>query len=262
MTTCDELTADAAGLMTLPPEAPERARAEEHARTCAACARALEEGRRLLLALDAAAPPLPPAAPLRAAAEPILRDILRDLAATPARRASPAIAAAATALASWALPLALARRPIEGGRTLGASIALGLVAALAAATTVTTGGLAAGAFPVISAIVSLIAGEGGAFRPHIGIHCALTELALATGAALAVALATWRRWAGDAVVLVAAAGGGALAGQAALHETCPSATELPHLLLFHTGPVMLAVALAVAAAHTLRALRPPPARAS
>ena len=44
-------------------------------------------------------------------------------------------------------------------------------------------------------------------------------------------------------VNVAAVGGGALAGHAALRPACGGATELPHLLVFHTGPVALVVGL-------------------
>ena len=38
----------------------------------------------------------------------------------------------------------------------------------------------------------------------------------------------------------AVAAAGALAAQAALHITCPSRTAMAHLLVFHTGGVLLA----------------------
>jgi hypothetical protein len=257
-TTCEQIAADAPGLAALPPDAPERRQAEEHARTCPACARALEEGRLLMQALDAAAPPLPAVEPLREAARPVLQPILNELAASRARAparlgARAGVTVAAAAVAAWALPLALSRRPLAGGRTLGASLALALVAALAATATVASGGVVAGAFPVISALMSIMAGDGNAFRPHIGVHCALMELGMAAAATALVAAVTWRRSGPESTLFVAAAGGGALAAQAALHETCPAATELPHLLLFHTGALMLAVALALAAARMLQA---------
>jgi hypothetical protein len=260
-TTCEQIAADAPGLAALPPDAPERLQAEEHARTCPACANALEEGRLLMEALDGAAPPLPAVEPLREAAGPALQPILHDLRGLAASRARApgrlgvraGVTVASAALAAWALPLALSQRPLAGGRTLGASLALALVAALAATATVASGGVVAGAFPVISALMSIMAGDGNAFRSHIGVHCALTELGIAAAATVLAAAVTWRRSGPDATLFVAAAGGGALATQAALHETCPAANELPHLLLYHTGALMLAVALALAAARTLQA---------
>jgi hypothetical protein len=61
-------------------------------------------------------------------------------------------------------------------------------------------------------------------------------------------------------VVVAAVGGGALAGHAALHLACGAATELPHLLVFHTGPVVLFVGLALLL--TASARRPAEVRGS
>ena len=79
------------------------------------------------------------------------------------------------------------------------------------------------------------------------MHCALTEALTAAGvgvAALVTARALGRR-ALDKQVLLAALGGGALAGHAALQIGCSAAHQLPHVLVFHTGPVALAVGLAL-----------------
>jgi hypothetical protein len=251
---CDEIQADALGLAALPADAPERLQAEAHALGCAACARALAEARGLMLALDAAAPPLPAPETLRAAAEPILR----QLRAVPAREGGGryAIAVAAAALAAWAVPLALASHPLGARHALAASLGLGIVAALSSAATVASAGIFAGAFPVFSAIFSLLASDGGGLHVHAGIHCALTELGAAAGAALLVELVTRRKATDDTTLLVAAAGGGALAGQAALHATCAASTELPHLLVFHTGALMAGTVLALAAAQILTARKP------
>jgi len=46
--------------------------------------------------------------------------------------------------------------------------------------------------------------------------------------------------------LVAIAGGGAMAGQAALHVRCPMETSLSHQLVFHVLPVLIAMAMASA----------------
>jgi hypothetical protein len=255
--TCDRIAADLPGLAALPPDDPERAAAETHARDCPHCGPAFAEADHLMRALDAAAPlPAPSPRALLHAAAPILSDLAP--AAERGGSARRALVPAAAAIAAWALPLAVARRPVAGGRGLGISLALAFVAALAAAATVSSGGVLAGALPVLSAVFSLNAGNGPAFEAGLGIHCALTELAVAAGAALVTLLAT-RRHAGTGereTLLVAAAGGGALAGQAALHLTCPAASELPHLLLFHTGALLLAVVLAVAGADALPAVRP------
>jgi hypothetical protein len=256
-TTCDEIAAELPGLAALPPDDPARGAAEAHALGCPTCGPALQDAQRLMRALDDAAPlPDPSPRALLHAAAPILSDLAP--AAEPRGGVRQALVPAAAAIAAWALPLALARRPLGGGRTLGISLVLGLVAALAAAATVATGGVLAGAFPLLSALFSLNAGEGPAFEAGIGVHCALTELAVAAGAALLTVLATRRRaQLGDGqTLMVAAAGGGALAGQAALHLTCPASAELPHLLLFHTGALLLAVVLAVATGDALLRFRP------
>jgi hypothetical protein len=249
VTPCEEITADAVGLAALPADAPERARAEAHARTCAACARALADAARVLAALDAALPlPAPSAAALRLAAQPILAEL--------DRRGARVAAVVGAAAAAWALPLALARRPVAGGRGLLVSAALAALAALATAVSVTAGGVAVVVFPVLSTAASLMAGQGGELRAGLGVHCALTELAAAVGAG-AVALLVTRRAAGArSSTLIAAAGGGALAAQAALHETCLASTDLPHLMGFHTGPVVLALLLALAVTRVLAPIKP------
>ncbi|HVU52886.1 MAG TPA: hypothetical protein VHL80_19525, partial [Polyangia bacterium] len=74
---CDEIAADALALVALPDGAPERARADEHARTCADCTRALAEARQLLGLLDAALAQLPPPSPaaLARASAPVLAEL-------------------------------------------------------------------------------------------------------------------------------------------------------------------------------------------
>jgi hypothetical protein len=257
-TPCDEIAADAVGLMALPAEAPERARAEEHARTCAACTRALAEGRRVLTRLDAATlPPPSPTALARASAA-----VLAELDAAGARAGAGRVAAAVAAavVAAWALPLALARAPIAavGSSPFALSLGLAALAAIAAAATVRWGGRLAVVFPILSAVTALVAGTGRALDATSGLHCVAIEAMTAGGVAAAAWLAT-RGLAPSTPkpeVVVAAVGGGALAGHAALHLACGAATELPHLLIFHTGPVALGVGLAlVVAASRGRASR-------
>src|SRR5204863_49955 len=71
MTTCERIQSEAAGLAALAPGDPERVAAFGHARTCPACAQALDEGVALLRLLELAAPaeaPRPEALALAAAA--------------------------------------------------------------------------------------------------------------------------------------------------------------------------------------------------
>jgi hypothetical protein len=240
-TPCDEIAADAVGLLALPADAAERAGAEEHARTCAACARALAEGRQVLSMLDAASLPAPSSAALARASAAVLAEL--DARAGAVRITAAVLAAV---VAAWALPLALARAPIATGTPFALSFALAAVAAIASAATVRWGGRLAVAFPLLSALSALLAGTGRALDGAGGLHCASIEAMTAGGVAAVAWLATrgLAKSAPKPEVVVAAVGGGALAGHAALHLACGAATELPHLLVFHTGPVALAVGLA------------------
>jgi hypothetical protein len=255
---CDEIAADAVGLAALPEDAPERVRAEEHARTCADCARALAEGRRLLADLDGAmgAMPGPSPAALARAAAPVLAEIdaRASAAASRAGAARLAAAVAAAVVGAWALPLALTRAPIVAGAPFGLSLALAALAAVASVATVRWGGAGAAAFPILSALTALLVGTGRTLEAHAGLHCASVEAMTAAGAGAAAWLAArgLARAAPRADAVVAAVGGGALAGHAALHLACPAAFELPHVLVFHTGPVALAVGLALLVAARAR----------
>jgi hypothetical protein len=96
-------------------------------------------------------------------------------------------------------------------------------------------------------MTAFLVGTGRALDAAGGLHCAFVETMTAAG----VGAAAWLAARGLAKtsprpdVVVAAVGGGALAGHAALHLACKGATELPHVLVFHTGPVALFVALAL-----------------
>jgi hypothetical protein len=247
---CDQIAADAMGLAALPPDATERARAEEHARTCADCTRALAEGKRLLGVLDGAfaAMPAPTPAALARAAAPVLAD-MADLAAAPARAGAGRLAAAVAAavVGAWALPLALTRVPLATGAPFAVSLGLAVLAAVASVATVRWGGPVAAAFPALSALTALLVGSGRALEAKVGLHCASIEAMTAAGAGIAAWLAAraLSRTGLRSDAVVAAVGGGALAGHAALHLACGAETELPHTLVFHTGPVALAVGLAL-----------------
>jgi hypothetical protein len=248
-TPCDEITADALGLAALPADAPERLRAEAHAQTCAACARAIVEGRRLLALLDATILPAPsPAALARASATVLAElDAQHDAAGVHLGAGRLAAAVAAAVVAAWALPLALARGPIATGSPFALSLGLAALAAVASAATIRWGGRVAAAFPVLSAVTALLASTGRGLDAGDGLHCAFVEAMTAAGVGAAAWLAAraLARTAPRPEVVVAAVGGGALAGHAALHLACAGASELPHVLVFHTAPVALAVGLAL-----------------
>jgi hypothetical protein len=262
-TPCAEIAADAMGLAALPEGAPERALAEAHARTCGECARALAEARHLLTMVDGALAAMPPPSPaaLARAAAPVLA-ALGDTARARARAGRLAAAVAAAVVCAWALPLALARGPIATGAPFALSLGLAALAAAAAVATVRWGGRVAAVFPVLSALTAFVVGTGRALDAAGGLHCAFIEAMTAAGVG-AVAWFAARglaRTAPEPQVVVAAIGGGALAGHAALHLACAGATELPHVLVFHTGPVALFVGLALL--FTASARRPTEVRES
>src|SRR5207302_3624825 len=92
-----------------------------------------------------------------------------------------------------------------------------------------------------SVALVLVAGTGADLSALTGIECVAIELFAGAwpfaAAALSRGMAARPGAAGPAAALAAA---GALAGQAALHLTCPVAHALPHLLVFHLGGVVLA----------------------
>jgi hypothetical protein len=238
--TCDQLRADAAGLMSLPGGAPERERAEAHARTCAGCASALADGRRLLALIEATPLPAPSAAALQRASAAILADF----------DGAPRFAAIVVAivLAAWAVPLALIRAPLTMGLDLGVSLMLVAFAAVSASLVITKAGRGGFVFVLASALLGLWPSEGMmALEVPVGAHCALIEGLTAVGTGLAAFLAARAlgRSAFDKPVLLAGLGGGALAGHAALQIGCSASHSLSHAAVFHTAPVALAVGLAL-----------------
>jgi hypothetical protein len=248
---CDAIAADALALVAQPEGEPDRVRAEGHARTCADCTRALGEARNLLGLVDVALGALPapsPAALARASAS-VLGELDRERSTVAARAGAGRLAAAVAAavVGAWALPLALARNPIATGSPFALSLGLAALAAVAAVATVRWGGRVAAVFPLLSALSAFLVGTGRALDAASGVHCALVETmtTVGVGATAWLAARAITKTAPRPDIVVAAVGGGALAGHAALHLACGAATELPHVLAFHTGPVALFVALAL-----------------
>jgi hypothetical protein len=262
---CAEIAADAVGLEALPADAPERVRAEAHALTCAACARSLAEGRHLLALLDSTSLPAPSPAALERASAAVLAELDAERVGAQAAKAGAgrlASAVAAAVVAAWAVPLALARAPIGIGSPFALSLGLAALAAVASAATVRWGGRVAAAFPALAAVTALLSSSGRGLDAAGGLHCTFIEVLTAVGVGGGAWLATrgFARRAPRPEVVVAAVGGGALAGHAALHLACAASSELPHVLVFHTAPVALAVGLALLLTSSAR--RTPAVRGS
>jgi hypothetical protein len=235
---CERLRADAAGLAALRPEDPERVSAWSHARQCPGCERALRQAERLQRMVGAwEPPPLPPGALGQAA-----RAIDDELRLEAWRRGAAAAAAICAAFAGIVL---LARARSESGldRGVAAGLCLGAVGFAVEARQMPI-------FSVVGAVVmgvvaAALTGEPGPFASALGAECLATELAAAAVAVGAVWLVLRRGTTSPArIALAAAAGAGALAGDAALQLTCPARAAVPHLVVFHVGGVIAAAAIA------------------
>ena len=256
MSPCHDIQARAAYLTALPETDSERELAFEHARSCAACAEALAEGERTLALIDGLPPPpRPTELALKRASEAIFRelDVRRTRLANSRMRPQTAFIWASTVIAGWCVALALAKHRAEDSASwfwsaviLSASV-LGIGGIMRFDAPVTAAAV------VISGVLSAVLGREGMLFPAIGIKCVLIELIaaslpLATTAFLVVS----RRVTSGAWRFSAAAALGALAGQAALHLTCPVAAVRPHLLTFHTGGVFLAALMGLAVSRIPR----------
>ncbi len=250
MSPCHEIQARAAYLAALGKTDPERELAFEHARSCATCAETLAEGERTIALVDGLPPPPPPTElALKRASEPILRELEARRAQFADARMRPRTAFiwASSIIAGWCVALALAKHRAEDRASwfwsaliLSASV-LGIGGIVRFDAPVTAAAVA------ISGIFSSILGREGMLFPAIGIKCVLIELIAASlPLATTAFLVVRRRAISGPWRFSAAAALGALAGQAALHLTCPVAAVRPHLLTFHTGGVFLAALMGLA----------------
>ena len=240
MTPCDQIRARSMALASLPPGDRDRTAAEEHARSCAGCTRALREGGQLLALIEAELRPAPSDEALRRVERAILHKLDRE--AHPAKAGTRLLGAAGAALAFAALVAIDRHLPHDLASWVVALSAASLAALLAALAPagVRTATAALGS----SLAFALIASNATGLMPAIGIKCLAVEL----GCALVPfgLFATVRREIprlpspGASAALAAAA---ALAGQGALHLSCPVRGALPHLLAFHVGGVVCAALL-------------------
>ena len=249
--TCAELEEQSLALVALPADDPERVAAEAHARGCEACARSLSEARSMLSAVTAFGTPAPPqTVALARAARGARADLLH-------RGRPRGFAAAGVVLGGAVVALLAKHRAVDPRSLLIAGAAL--AAALCAAVVVPPRrARAAGLAIVGSAFLVAIAGGAGILDPVVGVKCTLLELfAAAVPLATTLLLVRRRRGRAEPLFLVGIAAAGALAGQGALHLTCPDRLAAPHLAAFHFGGVLGAAALGWLASRWARFLTPP-----
>ncbi len=237
MTDCDRLRADAPGLAALRSDDPERVAAWSHANGCPGCASALREAERLQALIAGCEPaPLPVGATERAS-----RAIVAELRREARRRALGSIVAIC---ASVLLFVGFARSRSRSTEDWAMAAVLAALAIALAAFARRRPLLVVG----VTVLAALAAGLAFGQTPLAGapgVHCLATELASAAVVVGAVWLALRKGTTSPArSAIAAAAAAGALAGDAALQVTCGAQDEVPHLLAFHVGGVLLAAAAA------------------
>lgn len=248
----------AAWIAALRPDDEERRSAVEHARGCAACAKAMEEGEQLIKLLDAQpAPPPPPPETLMRVREVIAADLsrgsIRDRDAPAAlendvswwRAIQPAVVVAS----AWIVELSIAKKLVRDRSSVAISAALAITAVVVAVAAQLRPHLVRAIAIILSAGAAIALGSAAGLNEAIGVKCAFSEL---VAGVLPWGFAAWQARRAATHLIPARAGAlaasGALAGHAALHLSCPVAHETAHLLVFHLGGVLLAAAVGTFAA--------------
>lgn len=233
--------ADQAGfLATLANADPERKRAEAHARSCAPCRQALDEGVRLMALLRRTLPATEREAPMRHLPDPRAVTSAADIA----RRL--AWATAGAVVLAWLFQLT-----VGGGFRLDLDCALVSAVVLAVAVGCVTllrgnARLAVTTVVVTSGLFAYLSGSTAGLAAGIGIRCTFREL-WAAGLTWIVVWAVARRVGVtfDRSKTTAIVAAGALAAHAGQHLACAVPHSDAHLLIFHFGGVVLAIVLAV-----------------
>ena len=258
---CDEIVAEAVGLVALPADAPGAAPGcrRARARTCRQSARA-RSGTR------ATCSPCSTRRRCRPRRPPRSRARLPPSSPSPTRRPRRAPEWPSSRRSSPPgryRSRSCGRRSCRRAWPSACQSCSAMLAATASIATVAWSRGAALAFPALSALAAFAAGRGAALGSPPSActarrsRCSSAAVA-AGGAAWLLARALTRSRARALTparpgsLEIAAVGGGALAGHAALHLGCSAAHELPHVLAFHTGPVALAVGLALLLASSSR----------
>lgn len=229
-------------LAALAKDDPERRQAEEHARGCATCREALDEGRRLVELL-AEALPLHPPTPDR---DPCLEHELAKASELRDRSWRTLTWAAGAGLALvWVLQLFYSKHLAIDVRNVMTSLAVLALGITCIAFVRERQRYVVGAMILMSGVFALLIGAAApSIEARIGVECTLCELAAATIPwGLVIVLARRRRILLDRATTMAVAAGGALASQAAQLIGCPVPHARAHLVVFHFGGVLLALAL-------------------
>jgi hypothetical protein len=233
----------AAFIAALPEDDQERKLAEEHARSCASCRAALDEGRRLVSLLEEALP-LPPPTPeaLTRAAAAIEAETSHE------RRSRTRLAwgVGAAVVGSWIFQIACGigtKMDFAAGTVIVSLVTLATSVAILSIVR-SRRDVALGAIVASSGLLAVAAARVPGLEPTFGVHCTLYEL---TAAAIpwvtATIVARYERLPQGRWNMAAFAAAGALGSQAAQHISCPVAHADAHLLVFHLGGVALAAML-------------------
>jgi hypothetical protein len=241
--------ADQAGVLaTLAKADPERKQADEHARSCAPCRLALDEGVRLMALLRRTLPTTEPEGPRWPL--PVAREVKG--AAEMARRL--AWATSGAVVLAWLFQLS-----VGGGFRLDLDCALVSLVVLAVAVGCVTllrgnARLAVATVVVTSGLFAYLSGSTTGVAAGIGIRCTFREL-WAAALTWMVVWAVGRRVGVtfDRSKTTAIVAAGALAAHAGQHLACAVPHSDAHLLIFHFGGVVLATLLAALGTRRSRA---------
>jgi hypothetical protein len=254
--------ADRAGfLAALPQDDPERGAADEHAKSCAPCREALDDGLRLMGLLRQALPFSPAITEPGSARLPAFSPTAAGLGEPAAGGLSWAAGGLSWNNASrrfiWTTVGAvfvawLFQLTVGGGFQLDREclvVSLGILAVAIASVTVMRGKerLAVVTVVATSGLFAFLSGTAAGLAPGIGIRCTFRELwAAAITWAIVVTIGRRRGVAFTRWNVTAIAAAGALAAHAGQHLACAVPHSDAHLLVFHFGGVLAATLLAAA----------------
>jgi uncharacterized membrane protein len=233
--------ADRAGfLAALSKDDPERIEAEAHVRACAPCRAAFAEGVGLVALLDESQPLSPPSPDLMARAASAIEGQSAGEASITRRIVSGSVIGV---LVAWAFQLTVGSGFSPDLEHAGVSLMV-LAVALAGVTILRNNGRLAVALVLSTSLaMAYVVGTSEGLAPGIGVRCAFRELWAAgltwiiAGAVARRVDVTLDRWKLSAIVA-----SGALAAHAGQHLACEVPHSHAHLLLFHFGAVLLAIA--------------------
>ena len=154
---------------------------------------------------------------------------------------------------AWAVVAAAAKHRASDMKSWALAAGFGAAAAVAPRLARTRAGVVAGMACVLAVVLALVVGGSGMLAIAVGLRC--TGLEIGAAALPLAATAFFLTGQVRPLVYAAVAACGALAGEAALHLGCPARMQLPHLLVFHAGGVLLAAAIGAAFGAVRKASR-------